>query len=111
MATHGGTLIDGFLNSYFPDVPYRAFEDVKAVASSITSELWERWVPGIGGAADLENTAGSEYQDFMTERRSQRGRGVDGPPLFCRLMPGLATPYSLSRVAYQGGPAFPSEVS
>ena len=42
------------------------------------------------------------YREFMAQRHSQRGRGVDGPALFSRLMPGLATPYSESRLAYQG---------
>jgi hypothetical protein len=106
-----GTLIDAFLKSYLPDIPNRAFEDLKVAAGSVTSELWERWAEGTFVATGLEHSAAIKYQEFMTDQYSHISQGIDVPTLFCSLMPGLAEPYSLSRVAYQGSLVCPSEVS
>jgi hypothetical protein len=105
-----GQLIDAFLGSYFPDVPRLAFEELKADAGPITSELWEKWAEGTFVATGVENPAEFRYQQFMTERYARMTRGLDLPALWCKLMPALARLHSLSTVAYLGDHACPTEV-
>ncbi len=106
-----GTLIRGFLSSYFPDLPNRALEEVKADANSVTSRFWERWAKGTFVATGPEIRVDSGYQEFMTERYSSIIQGIDLPALYCGLMPGVAKLYSLSRAAYRSGSVCPDEVS
>lgn len=104
-------LVDAFLNSYFPEVPRRVFEDVKAVGGSMTRELWGKWVNHFDESAEAGSLSDSNFEGFVTQRHSQSSWGVDAPVLFCRLVPGLATPYSLSRAPYHGGAAWAAEVT
>jgi hypothetical protein len=102
--------IDAFLCSYFSDVSCHTFQEVKIIAGSIASEFWDTWSRSVDEVPENGGSAGREYRQFMTERHSHRSRGIDGPALFSRLMPGLTTPYGQSKVAYQGGPLLTRDV-